>query len=69
MLVFNGAGNVNLVKIHQAADSTLIGFPFGHAQIPLRKNVTILSSSRVVGNRNVVTVVSGLTPTGPLSLP
>jgi hypothetical protein len=68
-LVFNGEGNVNLVKIHNAADTTILGFPFEHAQIPLRSNVTILSPTRSVGTRGGVTVVPGLVPTGPLSLP
>jgi hypothetical protein len=68
-LVFSGEGNVNLVKIDTAADTTIIGYPFGHAQIPNRSNVTILSSPRSVGDRNGVTVLTNIQPTGPLSLP
>jgi hypothetical protein len=68
-LVFNGEGVVNLVKIQSAVDSTIIGFPFGHAQIPFRQNVTILSSTRAVAGRNGVNVLPNLKPTGPLSLP
>jgi hypothetical protein len=68
-LVFNGEGNVNLMKIQNAADTTIIGLPFGHAQIPHRSNVTIVSSNRSVGDRNGVTVIPNLQPTGPLSLP
>lgn len=68
-LVFNGEGNVNLVKIHNATDTTIVGFPFGHAQIPIRSNVVIYSTPRSVGDRNGVTVVPGLTPLGPLFLP
>jgi len=68
-LVFNGEGVVNLVKIHSAADTTIAGFPFGHAEIPRRTNVLITSSSRVVDGRNGVTVVPTVGPTGPLSLP
>jgi hypothetical protein len=68
-LVFNGEGNVNLVKINDAVDSVILGFPFGHAQIPHRTNIAILSSGRSVGSRNGVTVVPSIQPTGPLSLP
>lgn len=69
-LVLNGGGNVNLVKIHNAADTTVVGLPMGHAQIPVRTDVTIFSSgARVVSTRNGVTLVPNLAPTGPLSLP
>jgi len=68
-LVFNGEGNVNLVKIRAASHSTILGYPFGHAQIPARSDVTILSSGRSVGSRNGVIDVPNLQPTGPLSLP
>ena len=68
-LVFNGEGRVNLVKIEAARDSTIIGFPFVHAQIPLRSNTVILSTTRAVGDRGGVIQVPGLSPTGPLSLP
>jgi hypothetical protein len=68
-LVFSGEGNVNLVKIHNATDTTIFGYPFGHALIPHRTDVTIVSSTRTVGSRNGVTVIQGLKPTGPLSLP
>lgn len=68
-LVFNGLGNVNLVKIHRATDSTIIGYPFAHAEIPLRNNVLIVSTTRSPGTRNGVTVIPNLKPTGPLSQP
>ncbi len=68
-LVFNGEGNVNLVKIAHASDTLIIGYPFGHAAIPDRSNVTIASSSRVVGTRNGVIVLPSIQPTGPLFLP
>ncbi|MCA1685438.1 MAG: hypothetical protein LC745_05530, partial [Planctomycetia bacterium] len=68
-LVFNGEGNVNLVQIDRATDTTIVGYPFGHAVIPNRTNVTILSTARTVGTRNDVTVPANLRPTGPLSLP
>jgi hypothetical protein len=67
-LVLNVEGNLNLAKIAAAADTTIAGYPFGHAQVPDRASVTILSSTRIVAGRNgVVTVLK--TPTGPLSLP
>ena len=47
----------------------IAGYPFGHAQIPNRTNVTILSSTRTVDDRNGVTVVPNTVPTGPLTLP
>ena len=68
-LVLNGEGNVNLVKIKNTVDTTILGFPFGHAQIPHRQNVTIISSTRSVGDRNGVIALPNLQPTGPLSLP
>ena len=69
-LVFNGEGNVNLVKIDHASDTLIRGYPFGHAAIPDRQNVQIVSTgTRNVGPRNDVTVIDNLPPTGPLSLP
>lgn len=69
-LVLNDTGNLNLVKIDKATDTTIIGNPFGHAVIPNRSTVLIVSSNRTVGDRNGVTVVpSTVQPTGPLSLP
>ena len=68
-LVFSGEGNVNLVKIAEASDTLILGYPFGHAAIPNRTNVTIVSSTRSVGGRNGVTVLPKIQPTGPLFLP
>ncbi len=68
-LIFNGEGNVNLVKIGRAVDTTIIGYPFGHAQIPNRTDVTIATSSRTVGDRNGVTILPNVQPTGPVTLP
>ncbi len=67
-LVFNGEGNVNLVKIERASNTTILGFPFSHAQIPIRNGSTeILTTARSVGDRSGVTQVAHLTPSGPLS--
>lgn len=68
-LVFNGEGNINLVKINRASDTSIVGFPFGHAAIPHRSNVSIVTSPRTVGDRSGVTVLPSLSPNGPLSLP
>lgn len=68
-LVLNDTGNLNLVKIDQATDTTIVGLPFGHAAIPRRNNVTIVSSARTPGDRNGVTVIPNIRPTGPLTLP
>jgi hypothetical protein len=67
-LVLNDEGNLNLAKIAAAADTTIAGYPFSHAQVPNRATVTILSSTRIVAGRNGVVQVLK-TPTGPLSLP
>jgi len=68
-MVLNDAGNLNLVKIDSAAHSVIVGEPFGHAQIPHRSNVVILSTSRTVDGRNGVRVNPTLRQLGPLSLP
>jgi len=68
-LVLNAAGFINLAKIRRASNSVLIGQPFGHAEMPRRSNVQILSSARPVDGRNDVVVDENLKPIGPLSLP
>ncbi|AGA31533.1 YncE family protein [Singulisphaera acidiphila] len=68
-LVFNVAGYINLAKIKRASDSVLIGQPFGHAEIPKRSNVAIISSPRPVDDRNGVQVINNLKQIGPLTLP
>ncbi len=68
-LVLNDAGNLNLVKFARASDSAIIGEPFSHVQIARRNNVSILTTSRLVGTRGGVTVDRGLDQVGPLSLP
>lgn len=68
-LVLNDLGNLNLVKVRRMANSTIQGFPFSHAAITKRTNVTIVTPSRTADDRNGVTVVPGLLPTGPLFLP
>jgi hypothetical protein len=68
-LVFNGEGNVNLVKIDSATDTTILGFPFSHAEIAHRNNVLIETPKRSVGSRGDVVVDPTLAAKGPLSLP
>lgn len=75
-LALNVSGALNLVYIHRAKDSTIVGRPVEHVEIALRDNVTILSTARDVDNnstdgdtRGGVTIVRNLRPLGPLSLP
>ena len=68
-LVINESGFLNLVQIQKAVDTQVIGQPIGHANIPVRKNVLLLSSGRDVGYRSGVIAIPSLQPVGPLSLP
>jgi hypothetical protein len=68
-MVLNDTGNLNLVKFDSVANSTIVGQPINHLQINQRSNVSIVSSTRDVGRRNGVDVVSNLQPIGPLSRP
>ncbi|MGE5756170.1 MAG: hypothetical protein ACM35G_10725 [Planctomycetaceae bacterium] len=68
-LVFNTAGYLNLAKIEDATDTTIVGLPFGHAEIPHRSDVKIFSSARTVADRNGVTIIKDIQQVGPLSLP
>jgi hypothetical protein len=67
-MVLNDTGNLNLVKLVSAKNSTIIGQPVSHLQIQHRSKVTVLTPSRAVGMRNGVTVDSELQPIGPISL-
>jgi len=67
-MVLNVAGNLDQVTIKNASNSTIIGLPLAHVNIPIRNNVTILTNSRLVGTRGGVTVNSALTEQGPLFL-
>ena len=79
-LALNNNGNLNLIKIQQATDSSIIGLPVGHVEIAQRTNVTITSSNRTfvfqggVANvpnftRGGVTINKTIRPIGPLTLP
>jgi hypothetical protein len=68
-LALNDNGNLNMVKIINANDSTIIGQPFGHLLTNQRNNLTVLTPNRSVGMRGGVTIVPTLRPIGPLSLP
>lgn len=68
-LVLNDAGNLNLFQARTATNSSIVGLPFGHVAIKNRSNVSILTSSRIVGERGDVTVVGGARQVGPLTLP
>ncbi len=68
-MVLNDTGNLNLVKFNSVANSTIVGLPINHLEINQRSNVSVVSSTRDVGKRNGVDVVSKLQPIGPLSQP
>jgi hypothetical protein len=71
-LVLNGQGEANFVYIGNAADSTVIGRPLDHVQIPRRRNVQLLSTARGIDGlvtRNGVQVVPKLSSVGPVDLP
>ncbi len=68
-LVLNDAGNLNLLAIGTATNSSVVGLPFGHVSIQNRSNVAIVTNSRLVGERGNVTVVPGARQVGPLTLP
>jgi len=68
-LILNDAGNLNLVAIGRASNSSIVGLPFGHVEIPVRDNVSIVTSSRLVGTRGDVTINPSARQVGPLTLP
>jgi hypothetical protein len=67
-MVLNVAGNFDQLTINDASNSTVIGLPFAHVNIPVRNNVTILTNSRLVGTRSGVIVNAAATEVGPLFL-
>jgi len=67
-MVLNDTGNLNLIKFLSVKNSTVVGQPVSHLQIQHRSNVSVLTPSRTVGNRNGVAVVPKLKPIGPISL-
>ncbi len=67
-MVLNVAGNFDQLTINNASNSSVIGLPFAHVNIPVRNNVTILTNSRLVGTRSGVTVNSAAKEVGPLFL-
>ena len=68
-LVLDSAGNLNLLQVGRLTNSSVVGLPISHVKIGTRNNVEIITNSRLIGNRNGVTVVPALRPIGPLSLP
>jgi hypothetical protein len=68
-LVLNDAGNLNLLSAKTLTNSSVVGLPVSHVDVKRRSNASIVSSSRLVGTRGDVTVVSAIRPIGPLSLP
>ena len=67
-MVLNDAGNFDQLTIDNASNSTVIGLPFAHVNIPVRNNVVIATNSRLVGTRGGVIVNPGATQVGPLFL-
>jgi hypothetical protein len=63
----NDTGNLNLVKFQSVQNSTIVGQPVSHLQIPIRSKVIVLTPSRTVGTRNGVTVDKTLQQIGPIS--
>ncbi len=71
-LVINASGAINLIQIKSATDTAVIGRPLNHVNIPVRNNVTLLSSARGLkgtGTNGGVTVRAAAKPIGVLSLP
>jgi hypothetical protein len=71
-LIYNVSGAVNLVGVHKAVDSTFIGYPLNHIEVPIRQNSQFLSNQRGFNGRvtrNGISVVPGRPPIGPLALP
>jgi hypothetical protein len=68
-MVLNDAGNLNLLQINDASNSTAVGQPLTHLNITRRTNVTAVSTVRTPGTRGDVTVKANLGELGPLSLP
>lgn len=66
-MFLNDTGNLATIKIQHVANSTIVGQPVSHIDTTSRKDVTILSSSRLVGNRNGAQQVSNIQPIGPIS--
>jgi hypothetical protein len=77
-MVINDSGGINIVQIHNAADSAIVGHPIQHVNIPIRQNVILASTVRIdttignipIGHRGGVTIINpNLRAFGPLSLP
>ena len=57
------------MQVGKLTNSSVVGLPISHVKIGTRSNVEIITNSRLISNRNGVTVVPALGPIGPLSLP
>ena len=68
-LILNDEGNLNLLAARTATNSSVVGLPFGHVNIANRSNVSIVTNSRLTGDRGDVTVDPTIRPIGPLTLP
>lgn len=68
-LALNDNGNLDLLQINTATNSTVVAQPLSHVQIAHRSNVVLATPNRSVGTRNGVFILTGLRPIGPLTLP
>ena len=69
-LVMTDLGFLNRINVQRMSNSTLVGLPIGHIQIPNRSNVTLLSSKRgAIGDRGAVTARARQLAVGPLQQP
>ncbi len=67
-MFLNDTGNLATIKIQRVDNSTIVGQPISHIQVPHRSNATFLTSSREVGNRNGAMQVLNIQPIGPTGL-
>jgi hypothetical protein len=67
-MFLNDTGNLATFKIQRVDNSTVVGQPISHIQVPRRYNATFLTSSREVGNRNGAMQVLNIKPIGPTGL-
>jgi hypothetical protein len=69
-MVLNVQGNMDLVEIGTTTNSTIVGEPLSHVQMPRRHGtVLLISTARSVQTRNGVIEVPALRTLGTLTLP
>ena len=68
-LALNDNGNLDLLQINNAANSTVVAQPLSHVSIGRRNDVVLVTPNRAVEDRAGVIVLPELRPLGPLTLP